>query len=715
MTEAQSCSFTVLVGHEPTPAVHSMLLARESLFFQVQNAVHDAVKNCTGALPTKPTVLPLPAAKKKPSRKPIAPQTDEDIIRQHLCFVIGTVVAHDKERQKREREARRRARDARAVVGVVESIIDALERDARRAARDAHAVSGVLDGLVTRLEREAAAECRRAAQAAAQSARAQQAEVSAVLRALIGKVEQQQMMEQRMDREVRAVVGRMVAHLEGGLANFDAAAFEREELARLDEWLNTLGGPAGALGGWSVRVDVRRSGESAGGTDVYFFNAAGRKFRSLPEVARFWGLAAAATGVRAATASGRSTGCPARTTGAVLGSPPLRKPRRPKALPWEVDALGEGVEAVRPRLAPPPRRAMGGKRRYSGGLDMEEGETAEEAEKAEEASVGLDERVDPSPNSTPAPELVSLRGVTQRRTASRAHAVWRGIRQHEREVLRAVAAMEAESRVEGVTPPRRRAVGAAGAGRVALEVEGVGLQAVQEGAEAVEAELEAEAEEEEAEEVVVAEVAAESDDASEVVEVETAIALVESGPSRPRGMAHVATDGTVLETAMMAEAECSTAGAGGCSADRWTRLELRCALSLQRLVDPAKGSACTHMPRCNYNTLRDYVRSQTVCSSLRGQCPIAGCKARLLRTSCIERADLLRRRLAELPADAMAAWVSDDQVSLDPPVSAAVCAARQEQRKRRRAVGEPGTGERQRLPTSPDDRRCRHRGLVHHL
>ena len=45
------------------------------------------------------------------------------------------------------------------------------------------------------------------------------------------------------------------------------------------------------VGGWSIRVDVRQTGGSAGETDLYFFDERGKKFRSRLEVARFFELA----------------------------------------------------------------------------------------------------------------------------------------------------------------------------------------------------------------------------------------------------------------------------------------------------------------------------------------------------------------------------------------------------------------------------------------
>ena len=59
--------------------------------------------------------------------------------------------------------------------------------------------------------------------------------------------------------------------------------------------------------------------------------------------------------------------------------------------------------------------------------------------------------------------------------------------------------------------------------------------------------------------------------------------------------------------------------------DEWERLELRCAISFQRLTDPAKGASCTHRSCCNFGDLTAYVSRQK-------ECPIAGCSAPLARS-----------------------------------------------------------------------------------
>ena len=69
-----------------------------------------------------------------------------------------------------------------------------------------------------------------------------------------------------------------------------------------------------------------------------------------------------------------------------------------------------------------------------------------------------------------------------------------------------------------------------------------------------------------------------------------------------------------------------------CTEEPWEKLELRCAISLQRLADPAKGRRCTHGSRCNFDMLRAHAARAKVC-------PIVGCDAPLARTHEVQRDD----------------------------------------------------------------------------
>ena len=151
----------------------------------------------------------MPLIKQSPSGPTAVLPRAEDAIRQCLNDLISTVLQQDCERLRQEREQRRALRDRQAVAGV--------------------------------------------------------------LNRLVGKIEKAQREIHQVEREVGQVVSRLVAQLEAGLENFDATAFARDQLARLDDWLVSLGVPVGSVIDWAVRVDVRRSGESAGTTDIYFF------------------------------------------------------------------------------------------------------------------------------------------------------------------------------------------------------------------------------------------------------------------------------------------------------------------------------------------------------------------------------------------------------------------------------------------------------------
>lgn len=67
------------------------------------------------------------------------------------------------------------------------------------------------------------------------------------------------------------------------------------------------------------------------------------------------------------------------------------------------------------------------------------------------------------------------------------------------------------------------------------------------------------------------------------------------------------------------------------------RISLRCCLSLAPLTDPARGEACQHSPRCNYDDLRE-------CISKTRMCPVAGCTA-TVRARAIVRDVALRDAL----------------------------------------------------------------------
>ena len=110
--------------------------------------------------------------------------------------------------------------------------------------------------------------------------------------------------------------------------------------------------------------------------------------------------------------------------------------------------------------------------------------------------------------------------------------------------------------------------------------------------------------------------------------------------------------------------------------DNWERIGLRCALSMQRLTDPAKGGECRHLARCNYETLRRYA-GRIVTG--RQTCPIAGCQVLLRRTRDVIRDETLAKQLREVPPHVMEVWWRNGELRLTampkPPRSVADIAA----------------------------------------
>ena len=94
----------------------------------------------------------------------------------------------------------------------------------------------------------------------------------------------------------------------------------------------------------------------------------------------------------------------------------------------------------------------------------------------------------------------------------------------------------------------------------------------------------------------------------------------------------------------------------------WERLELTCAISLQRLVDPAKGSSCAHPSKCNFETLRAHVARSKAC-------PIVGCDARFQRRHDVQRDDRLARQLASVAPAVRAVWTRAGEILTKRPES----------------------------------------------
>ena len=84
----------------------------------------------------------------------------------------------------------------------------------------------------------------------------------------------------------------------------------------------------------------------------------------------------------------------------------------------------------------------------------------------------------------------------------------------------------------------------------------------------------------------------------------------------------------------------------------WQALNLRCAISFGRLVDPAKGDACKHLSFCNYTSLRHHFNAG------HRHCPIAGCDATLRRSRDLIRDERLAAQLRTVREGVDTVWLS---------------------------------------------------------
>ena len=263
----------------------------------------------------------LPQARARPLQRsaPPAPVGEriEDVVRSHLHGVIGVVVRREKERLAKERrsnrEAREQAKREREVGAVLRSVVACVERAHTAADPELQAqreVQAVLRGVLRRVERT--------------QLDPEGQEVNAVLRDVIRCVERAEQERRRDEREIAWVMRRLIARVEhvygerceawqspsaGALAlvpgrhvasnalqrrvasaEIDDPEYARRTLVQLDRYLVSLGAVAGLVEGWSIRIDVRQTGGTAGLTDVYYFDERGKKFRSRLEVARHFRL-----------------------------------------------------------------------------------------------------------------------------------------------------------------------------------------------------------------------------------------------------------------------------------------------------------------------------------------------------------------------------------------------------------------------------------------
>ena len=90
----------------------------------------------------------------------------------------------------------------------------------------------------------------------------------------------------------------------------------------------------------------------------------------------------------------------------------------------------------------------------------------------------------------------------------------------------------------------------------------------------------------------------------------------------------------------------------------WERLDLRCAVTWQRLHDPAKLVGCAHAAKVNFNALRISGTNQGERANV---CPVAGCNA-TMRIRNIVRDVLLQKKLKRLREDVETVWLCGEKM-----------------------------------------------------
>lgn len=82
----------------------------------------------------------------------------------------------------------------------------------------------------------------------------------------------------------------------------------------------------------------------------------------------------------------------------------------------------------------------------------------------------------------------------------------------------------------------------------------------------------------------------------------------------------------------------------------WETLELRCRLSHEKLMRPAKGLDCSHLACCNFEPLEQLIKTSR--GSRKSNCPILGCTASIRLGRHIREDEVLGEYLKKIPADA---------------------------------------------------------------
>jgi len=107
-------------------------------------------------------------------------------------------------------------------------------------------------------------------------------------------------------------------------------------------------------------------------------------------------------------------------------------------------------------------------------------------------------------------------------------------------------------------------------------------------------------------------------------------------------------------------------------AESWEQHDLRCAVSFQRLEDPARLSECRHRACCNYDALQECGRRGAKA------CPVAGCDAKYGRRHALCRDTELKARLATVPPSVTSVWLRGSELRIEKPMDSTTAEASQD-------------------------------------
>ena len=681
-----------------------------------------------------PRSLAWVAAKKRKTHSiPRPPETQEEGIRATVNGIILQLeqqqAAADKRRHIEELAQRRAIREVRDVTAVVDRLVKVLEQEHRKEQRTQREVSGCVQRLIARVERQ------NAQMHALDVYRGVEPELVVVMRHLIRGVEsdcEQEMRarreQARIDREVSAVVRRLVSRVEHTSTEFERQCaqpgFERQHIEKLGAYVASLGGVPGLVSwpGWTIRLDVRQTGGTAGDTDLYYFNPSGKKFRSRLEVARFLNLQTPQRGtgksnciitplppasmpppMPAPMPAPMPTQIPLLLSTTLAPSIPylpyvppvappnhIEMPRPSMHAPWPVDRTPGNTDSSlipwHPHLAalpgPPPaclaetphlaRIKPPGHLVPSTTVDSALSEPLSQSR----SSTGTGTQT-PATQTDLVPAATSSSGYDVRasHTAPAPRLIPPPELTHEPDPSSRIASSDASL---GASTLRSTPVAREGTKRRSASLAAAtAWRAVHENdlaarREAIEARKQS----------AIEPSAQQAQNGSRMQNLESDSELAVDLVVGDRAQECDGSDSDEVEVTCDAYEVGEQDGCdgydvtvlddnddeAGLAATIWVRLELRCALSLKRLTHPAKGERCQHPPRCNYDDLRNYVGRL----GRNGTCPIVGCDAPLQRTRGVIQDDALKSTLDALAPDVWAIWLRGNEVCAQDPNTSAL-------------------------------------------